>query len=223
VALAEQAIEESESQILVLDDGFQHRRLARNLDVVLIDATQPWGHGQLLPRGLLRESPASLRRAGAVVLTRCDQVSADERNQIRRKVGRHAPGAAIAETVHRPASWVNSAAQTLPIEEFRERVAAGFCGIGNPGSFRRTLAGMGLEPVAFRIFPDHHAYTRQDVQELHGWAKELPADCMIATTQKDLVKLRLPQLGGRPLWALRIGLAFEAGQDELERELDRVV
>ena len=74
VALAQAAVEELESEMLVLDDGFQHRRLCRDLDLVLIDATEPWGHGRLLPRGLLREPPSGLRRADVVVLTRCDQV-----------------------------------------------------------------------------------------------------------------------------------------------------
>src|SRR5262245_1460980 len=73
VALARTAVEELESEVLVLDDGLQHRRLARDLDVVLVDATAPWGHGFLFPRGLLREAAGGLRRAGVVVLTRCDQ------------------------------------------------------------------------------------------------------------------------------------------------------
>ena len=74
VALAQTAVEELESEVLVLDDGFQHRRLARDLDIVLIDATDPWGSGYLFPRGVLREPRQGLRRAGMVVLTRCDQV-----------------------------------------------------------------------------------------------------------------------------------------------------
>src|SRR5262249_25007278 len=77
--LAQVAAEELESEILVLDDGFQHWRLARNLDIVLIDATRPWGHGRIFPRGLLREPRRSLRRAHAVLLTRCNQVAATER------------------------------------------------------------------------------------------------------------------------------------------------
>ena len=91
VALARIAIEELESEVLVLDDGFQHRRLARDLDVVLIDATQPWGFGYLLPRGLLRESPRGLRRAGAVVLTRCDQVDAAALAKLKGEVAKLAP------------------------------------------------------------------------------------------------------------------------------------
>src|SRR5205814_10366878 len=73
VALAAAAVEELEAELLILDDGFQHRRLARDLDVVLLDATDPFGQGRLFPRGLLREPPSSLRRADAVVLTRRDQ------------------------------------------------------------------------------------------------------------------------------------------------------
>src|SRR5262249_10280904 len=81
-ALAAVALEELESEVLVLDDGFQHRRLARDLDLVLIDATNPWGHGYLFPRGLLREPVSGLRRADAVILTRCDQASDKDRGRI---------------------------------------------------------------------------------------------------------------------------------------------
>src|SRR5262249_26736647 len=88
VALARAAVEELESEVLVLDDGFQHRRLARDLDVVLVDATNPWGFGRLFPRGLLRESPRGLGRAGVVVLTRCDQVPDEERARLRQQVSR---------------------------------------------------------------------------------------------------------------------------------------
>src|SRR5439155_5732768 len=88
VALAAAAVEELESEILVLDDGFQHRRLHRNLDIVLIDATCPWGHGYLLPRGLLREPIGSLKRAHAAVLTRCDLAPAAALAGIRETVTR---------------------------------------------------------------------------------------------------------------------------------------
>src|SRR5262249_46216147 len=106
--LAAVAVEELESEVLVLDDGFQHLGLARAPDVVLIDATQPWGHGYLLPRGLLREPPSSLRRAGVVVLTRCDQVDATALTALRQRVARLAPKVPIAEAVHRPEGLVNS-------------------------------------------------------------------------------------------------------------------
>src|SRR5207248_2374875 len=88
VALARAAVEELDSEVLVLDDGFQHRRLARSLDLVLIDATAPWGHGHLFPRGLLREPASGLRRAGVVLLTRCDQAAAKELARLRQRIAK---------------------------------------------------------------------------------------------------------------------------------------
>ncbi|HMF13524.1 MAG TPA: tetraacyldisaccharide 4'-kinase [Gemmataceae bacterium] len=219
-ALAAVAVEELESEVLVLDDGFQHRRLARDLDLVLIDATNPWGHGYLFPRGLLREPASGLRRAGAVLLTRCDQTSEKNRGRIREEVARYAPGAPIAETVHRPLELVAADRRTAPLGRLKDRPVAAFCGIGNPAAFRRTLDDLGAIVADFRTFPDHHPYARADVEDLRDWARRRATDCAVLTTQKDLVKLPIPQLGGRDLWAVRIGLHVETGQEELDRKLE---
>ncbi|MBI1915771.1 MAG: tetraacyldisaccharide 4'-kinase [Planctomycetes bacterium] len=213
VALARTAIEELESEVLVLDDGFQHRRLARDLDVVLVDATDPWGFGYLFPRGLLRESPRGLQRAGVVVLTRCDQVSQEQRAGLRQQVSRLAPQAPLVETRHGPVELANSEQRTESLALLGTRPVAAFCGIGNPEAFRRTLTDQGAAVCAFRTFPDHHPYSRGDVEELRRWAQQQPADCVVVTTQKDLVKLRLSDLAGRPLWALRIRLQGLAEED----------
>jgi tetraacyldisaccharide 4'-kinase len=220
--LARIAVEELESEALVLDDGFQHRRLARDLDVVLVDATDPWGHGRLFPRGLLRESPRGLRRAGAVVLTRCDQVEPSRLERLRADVARLAPHAAVAESVHAPLDLVNPAG-TRPADDLAGRRVAAFCGVGNPDSFRNTLAGAGAEVGEFRTYPDHHPYTREDVEALREWGRRLPPDCTIVTTQKDMVKLRLESLGGRGLWALRVRLRFLTGQDAFDHQLRTAV
>jgi tetraacyldisaccharide 4'-kinase len=223
VALAAAAVEELQSEVLVLDDGFQHRRLRRDLDVVLLDATNPWGHGHLLPRGLLREPPSSLRRAGAVVLTRCDQVDRAGRGRLREAVARLARGIPVAETTHQPVVLSNGARDAVPLDRLRGRPAAAFCGLGNPAAFRRTLADLAADVVAFRTFPDHHAYARADVDDLRAWARRQASDCVVVTTQKDLVKLRLTDLGGRELWALRVQLHFEAGRDEFDRKLEEAL
>jgi tetraacyldisaccharide 4'-kinase len=220
VALAQLACEELESEVLVLDDGFQHRRLSRDLDLVLIDATEPLEQSHLFPRGLLRESVGGLNRASVVVLTRCDQVKIEVRQALRAQATRHCvAGTPIVEASHRPKEWVNSAAQTMPLAFSNDRPLAAFCGIGNPDAFRHTLEALDASPRVFRAFPDHHAYSRADVDDLQAWARSLPQDCVIATTQKDLVKLRLPRLGGRELWALRIELQVEAGQEILHERL----
>jgi tetraacyldisaccharide 4'-kinase len=220
VALATTAIEESEAEVLVLDDGFQHRRLARDLDIVLVDATDPWGGGYLLPRGGLREPRCSLRRAGFVVLTRCDAVDAARVVQLEKEVHDIAPGLSVTRTVHAPMELVNGR-DHRPAESLRRQPVGAFCGIGNPQGFRQTLAGLGADVRAFREFPDHHPYRREDIDDLQKWAGELPAGTAIVTTQKDWVKLRLAELAGHPLWALRIGLQFTQGQDDFDRAVLR--
>jgi tetraacyldisaccharide 4'-kinase len=223
VELARIAVEELESEVVVLDDAFQHRRLRRDLDLVLIDATAPWGHGHLLPRGLLREPAGGLRRAHVVLLTRCDLVPPDALHAIRERVARLAPGVPVAETTHQPAAWRNAAHAEQPVEALHGRPVAGFCGIGNPDAFRRTLAGLGLDVVAWRTFPDHHRYTREDIESLRAWARQQPADAALVTTQKDLVKVGLDRLGERDLWALRIRLHVRAGREALDAKLREIV
>jgi tetraacyldisaccharide 4'-kinase len=100
-----------------------------------------------------------------------------------------------------------------PLDALRGRPVAAFCGLGNPEAFRRTLRDLGSEPAEFRAYPDHHAYTRADVDDLRMWARAQPPDAVLATTQKDLVKLRIDLLGERDLLALRIGLHLRPGPD----------
>jgi tetraacyldisaccharide 4'-kinase len=219
VALAAAACEQLKSEVLILDDGFQHRRLARDLDVVLIDATNPWGHGRLFPRGLLRESPDGMRRANVVALTRSNQASQELRERLRQTIARLSPHAQIVETVHRPLDLSNSAGESFPLDAFQDRPVVAFCGLGNPEAFRRTLLDLGADVQAFRTFGDHHLYSRTDVEALRTWARQQATEGIVVTTQKDLVKLRLTDLGGRALFALRVRLHVTSGQDEFDRKL----
>jgi tetraacyldisaccharide 4'-kinase len=223
VALAGIAIEELESELLILDDGFQHRRLARDLDLVLIDATSPWGYDRLFPRGLLREPVSSLQRADAVLLTRCDQVERPDIERLRQRVAALAPQMPVVETSHRPAGWINAEQQSIELSRFAERPMAAFCGIGNPEAFRGTLVGLGATVMDFRSFPDHHNYSRADVEELRTWARHQAVDCIIVTTQKDLVKLQLTRLGEHELWALQIRLHVDGGLEVLDDKLEQVM
>jgi tetraacyldisaccharide 4'-kinase len=222
VAIARTAIEELESEVLVLDDGFQHRRLARDLDVVLIDVTDPWGGGYVLPRGGLREPVSSLRRANLIVLTRCDSVGPETVEATAAAARGVAPGVPIARSVHAPLELTNGA-ERRSVNTLRDQVVGAFCGLGNPAAFRRTLEDLGADVVEFREYPDHHAYTRADVEALQRWASDLPGDAQVVTTQKDWVKLRTPTLGDRPLWALRVGLKLVEGQDAFDRAVLSVV
>lgn len=222
-ALAATAVEELEAEILVLDDGFQHRRLHRDLDIALVDATAPLRREALFPRGLLREPVGGLRRAGLIVLTRCDQATADEPADRQRDwLQARFPQTPVVMSVHEPIGLDGVEAEA-PIAELARRSVGAFCGIGNPAAFRRTLERLGAAVVDFRVYPDHHAYTRGDVADLSRWASGLPADAVVVTTQKDWVKIRTPDLGGRPLWALRIGLRITAGETEFAAKLRSVL
>lgn len=223
VALANKAIRERGADVLVLDDGFQHRRLARDLDVVLVDATAPWGHGHLCPRGLLREASDGLARAHMVMLTRSDQVSGPARRAVLEEVRRLAPQAGIAETTHRPLDLIDAEGTSVGLEELHARPVAAFCGIGNPGAFKHALLERGIQLVDFRSYPDHHGYPPPERAELARWLAGQPADCLALTTQKDLVKLACLQLGGRDLRALRIGIHFESGQEQFDDTLAAIL
>ncbi len=217
VRMARIALEELESEILVLDDGFQHRRLARDLDLVLIDATLPWGYGYLLPRGLLREPVGSLRRAHLALLTRCDQVEPAQLVGLRQRIAKIAPCLPVVETCHEPVELVNSDGVTRTLEGLRDRPIVAFCGLGQPEAFRRTLVDLGANLQGFRAYPDHHAYSREDVTDLMNWVRGRVVQAV--TTQKDLVKIRLTNLGEVPLWAVRIRLKVRQGQEILDRLL----
>jgi tetraacyldisaccharide 4'-kinase len=218
VALARIAIEELESEALVLDDGFQHRRLARDLDLVLLDALDPFGLGRLFPRGLLREPVASLRRAGVVVLSRADLIGEEDRARIRTEAERQAGPLRWVEARHAPRDLIDAEGRITPLSHLEGSRVAAFCGIGNPEGFRRTVAQLGARPIGFRAFPDHHPYDRGDVAALIAWVRSLGADLAL-TTQKDSVKLRTPTLGPAPLAALRIGLEILNGAALLEEAL----
>jgi tetraacyldisaccharide 4'-kinase len=223
LALARRAVEELASDVLVLDDGFQHRRLARNLDVVLIDATCPWGYGRLFPRGLLREPVEGLRRAGAVLLTRCDQASEADLRDLERIVRRIAPWAAVARARHRPVEVLGGGDQRLTLDDLRGKPALAFCGIGNPWSFRLALERLGLRILAFHAFPDHHSYGESTLQLLSAWIGAHGEDVLVLTTQKDWVKLPDGQIGSRMVQALRIALEIESGREEVEARLTAAI
>jgi tetraacyldisaccharide 4'-kinase len=222
VAIAQTAIDELESEVLVLDDGFQHRRLARDLDIVLIDATNPWGHGYLLPRGGLREPIGGLRRAHAVVITRADRVSPAQLQAIRDHITR-LTDAPVSSTIHQPLELMGAEGRSEHLEAIHDRPVGGFCGIGNPDAFRETLKCLGADVREFRSFADHHGYTREDVDGLRRWAEKLPREAVVMTTQKDYVKLRIADLADRPLWAVRIGLRYLEGEEAFQEKLKSLV
>jgi tetraacyldisaccharide 4'-kinase len=221
VEAARAAIDKFKAQLILLDDAFQHRRIHRDLNIVLIDALEPFGYGHLLPRGLLREPVANLQRADVIALSRSDAVDEAAQATIRSNIMQYAPQAAWLEVVHRPQSLLASTGQESSIDSVQGQRVAAFCGIGNPAGFRHTLRELGAELVAFREFPDHHAFQQADIDDLSRWTHELQIDAVICT-HKDLVKIGVERLGECPLFALRIGLVISAGADALLPRLEAI-
>jgi tetraacyldisaccharide 4'-kinase len=173
-----------EVSTFLLDDGFQHRQLARDVDLVLVNAAEPFGFGRVLPRGTLREPLGGLRRASAFLLTRCDQASEAALADVRQTLRAHNPAAPIFACDHAAAGFRDAEGNVVGDpgdaggDALRNRRWFAFCGIGDPASFVRqltTLAG-GAAPSGSRAFADHHAYTDADVRSLAASAVERGAD-----------------------------------------------
>lgn len=180
------------ADIIVLDDGFQHRRLARTLDVVLIDATCPFGYDHLLPRGLLREPLTELQRANLIVLTRCDQVPQASLDLIEKKLRNIAPNTNVLQCNHRLIQ-IERLDGTLVTKSLSGKRTILFAGIGQPESFATTVSSLGIKVVGNHWWPDHYHYRTLDIYNLIKSDRFPPCD-MLLTTQKDAVKLA--RLGG---------------------------
>lgn len=181
---------------ILLDDGFQHRRLARDLDLVLIDATRPFGlparDGRPavrahLPRGLLRESPAGLARADALILSRADQVAEPDLARLEAELLRWAPGKPLLRAAHRPRAvrrlGPDGEGQELPPSWLAGRAVVLVSGLGNPWAFERSARGLGADVRAVVSFPDHHRFGRGEV------LAQARAGCELLVSAKDAVKL----------------------------------
>jgi tetraacyldisaccharide 4'-kinase len=222
VAAARWAKENLGAEVFILDDGFQHLRIARDLDVVTLDATSPWGGGHMLPRGRLREPQSGLARADCVVITRAD--AAANLEELRAEVVRLCGGraAVVASRVHTQGLkplWGSSASveEDATESEVEERApnakveegmpVAAFCAVGNPRAFFEHLRRDGFELRHTRAFADHHAYTSSEVEAFTSEAVRRGAR-LVLTTAKDAVKLRGMKFA-LPCYVVEIGLEFE--------------
>lgn len=200
---------------LVLDDGFQHRRLHRDLDIVLIDATCPFGFGRLLPRGLLREPRRALRRASVIVVTRVDQIPADAVDALVAELGRLAPDRPLLRCRHQVTGFCDVQGRPVSGVDAPATQAVIFAGIANFDSFRATVERLGVRVLAACSYADHHDYTDAEILELPQLAASLEANALL-TTEKDAVKLvgRWPD-EGVPLLVPRVEIVFEGDGAEV--------
>jgi tetraacyldisaccharide 4'-kinase len=216
VAGAAEAVGKFGAKALVMDDGFQHRRLGRDLDIVTIDATRPFGYGNMLPAGLLREPLVALKRANTVVITRCDQTTEAKLTQIEEKLQQVNPNIIIARSIHAAVCVKSTNDKEVSLEELKDKKIFAFCGIGNPEAFLNTIKALGSELAGSKVYNDHHQYTDDCLADIYRQATRLKAD-LILTTQKDWTKItRLaPAKKDVPLAYLAIEIKFLAGEDKL--------
>jgi len=209
-----------DADLFLLDDGFQHERLARDLDLVLIDALCPFGHGHLLPRGLLREPVRALGRAHAVVLTRADAVAPAARDALAARLHALAP-AALPVQVRFPVRTVGRAGARHAAEALRGRRLFLCCGVGHPAAVERTVRDLGAELVGSWHLPDHHDFTPADLARLRDAAERHAAELVV--TAKDQVKLERLAGGADLAWVLHQEVEVEEGETALLARIRELV
>lgn len=181
------------TQILfILDDGFQHRGLYRDKDIVLIDAANPFGNGRLLPLGRLREPVKSIVRADIIVLTKLERNGDRDNPAIEKlidEIRRYNSKSPIFFAGHIPVYCRFLSGEKKPIGWLSGKKIFGFCALGSPGSFEKTIQSTGAEPVGFKTYKDHYRYNSSDMAKIRQEAERCGAE-WIATTEKDIIKIR---------------------------------
>lgn len=226
-------IKEQGVQTIILDDGFQHLCLRRDVDIVLIDATNPFGKGRLMPAGILREPLAALKRADIFVITHADLVTSEQLSALEQKLKKY--NKKIVHAIHKPQYLVSispspqpsplegegrergnlySVAE-IPLSEIKGKNIWEFCGIGNPFQFHKTLNAL-CNIKGLSVFPDHYYYSQPDLQTMFLKARMEKAEAFV-TTEKDALRLKGVKIPGDiPCYYLKIKIEVTQGKDIID-------
>ncbi len=215
------AVERCGATALVLDDGFQHRTLAKNLEILVVPGRAPWGNARVFPRGMLREPLSGLARAHVVVVTNPPgpETVAEVTATVRRH---HATAAVLAARYQMQDAIEPRSSRRVPVAELAGRRLLAFAGLGSPQGFADTVDAAGIRRVGFVEFPDHHWFSAGDLAELARDARAAGAQGLV-TTEKDWVRLRDLPPSSLPLWVLPVRLVLESGQETWQRLLAGVL
>jgi tetraacyldisaccharide 4'-kinase len=217
------AVAQFQPDVIVLDDGMQYWQLHRDIEICLLDARQPFGNGWILPRGPLREPISHLNKADVVVLTRADQASAEAVDRLANEIKSRNPETWVTRSSHVPVCWLSTDGQQGALDEMKGLNVVAVTAIADAEQFFNTLRYLGLVVIREVRFPDHHAYTRDDIDTLLA-TPEMATTHVIVTTEKDMVKLghQWPKTA-KPLAALRIETRPVDHEALTEAILDRIV
>ena len=222
------AVENFGAEVAILDDGYQHWQLERDMNILLVDAVNVFGNGYILPRGTLREAMSHIERADVCLMTKVDQAIDGSRERIRETFKKYNPKATIVESVHKPkcfiplADWyVNIAGEGVSVDEIRDRKIMAVSAIGNPASFERTLKDLGAEIIESLRYPDHHEYTVKEMRDVLQQAEDQDAEAIVIT-EKDAVKI--PREVAEATWKIKVyvicvEVTFTNGSEEFRDEL----
>lgn len=215
------AVDRYQSDVIILDDGFQYLMLKPHINIVLVDSTDPFGNGHVLPRGILREPIKNIRRADYIFLTKSD--GSHRLRHLKNFLRRHTRRAEIIECCHKPQHLVRIFPDRAeePLEKLRGARVAALSAIARPESFERFLEQLGATLVLRDHYADHHRYTQQEILDFINQAKAAGAE-FIVTTEKDAV--RIPRLDrcDVPFYYLRIQIDILSGQESFDQCISRI-
>ena len=224
------AIENFGAEVAILDDGYQHLQLERDLDILLVDAVNVFGNGHVLPRGTLRESISHISRADFCLITKTDQAEAGACDYIRETVTKYNDHVHIIESIHSPrrfltlADWFSDLTQEgVDVSKVAGKKIMAVSAIGNPASFERTLRDLGAVVLESLRYPDHHEYTMNEMQDVLQQADALGAESIVMT-EKDAVKI--PDEVARaewsiPIYVICVEVNLQSGGEKFHEELKR--
>jgi tetraacyldisaccharide 4'-kinase len=217
------AVDKFRADVIVLDDGYQHLKLKRDIDLVLLDCTSPFGNTHLAPRGILREPISSLERATACILTRCREDEHEDDCNRGETIRKYAPRVPLFISSHAPYWYVVEGGGPITLNRFsarhfppeddaiKERAVFGFSGIARNAEFQNTVANLGFKVNGFLEFPDHHRYTQPDLSVIQAKAREAGVRRLV-TTEKDLVRLLPRNPFALELIVCGVRISFGGGQ-----------
>lgn len=226
------AVDKLNAEVIIMDDGYQHWQLKRDLDVVLVDTYSMFGNGCVLPRGILREPVENLNRGDLFLLTKTDQSSKLNRIHLRQTIARYNNSAPIVESIHHPINFVEIAdwykglkENALSLEALKDKKVMVFSAIGNPASFEQTLSSIGLKIVESVRYPDHHDYGMLEMQYINERATSQKAVAVIATA-KDAVKIPTEFIYSAreiPIYILNMDIEFTDGREKFSECINNAI
>jgi tetraacyldisaccharide 4'-kinase len=216
------AIRKLGADVLVLDDGFQYLQLNATYYLTLVDATNPFGNGHVLPRGPMREPLRHIRRSSYIFLTKVDEVSPQRLESLKKQILRYHPTARFIECAHTPLYLQEIFTERRrPLDDLKDLCVATLSGIAAPEGFERFLRYRGVRVVFAQRCTDHYRFTDNDMEHFYDGARISGAECLI-TTEKDAVRLPTRLRPTLPFYFLRMEIEIVNGQGQFERVVEEI-